>query len=384
MIPGKEMNDVSSNGSVPGMVPSNVPAMNNPIPNPNMVPAINQGGSGAAMVPTLQRKNSFEDANVGLHDSGDMAAMRNDPNMQYMDKSRNKRARPASGKTPPGPIPTNALPSEAFLNSQRAKLPPSQRRRASAYNIQTGAPGYASMEGQGNGQSQSTPPNHSSPPSPSDVLPDSPSGQNKGNYNPSYIGGGYYNGGYNSVGNPQYGQNPSNPTNAYGSISNSGQYTNQPQYTGQNPPANYAPYVPQQTFNGGQTVPSGYGPAAGVSYSYGSGTKGIPNGSFAGNSVNSQQKSIQYVHPGRANIPPGMILKNKQYVSKSGNHTTSHDHPTEDTDSMPSDKDSAFQSLGMDTSSMLSDPMYRTDTDPMYNFGTEPSIDSDTGIDMLL
>jgi len=78
-----------------------------------------------------------------------------------------------------------------------------------------------------------------------------------------------------------------------------------------------------------------------------------------------------------------MMLKNKQYLSKSGNHITSHDgHPTEDTDSMPSDKDSTFQSLGMDTSSMLSDPMYRTDTDPMY-FGSEPSLDSDNGIDML-
>jgi hypothetical protein len=183
MVPGKEMNDVSSNGSVPGMVPSNVPAMNNPIPNPNMVPAINQGGSGATnMVPgTLQRKNSFEDG-VGLNDSGDMASMRNDQGMQYMDKNR-KRTRPSSGKTPPGPIPTNALPNEAYLNSQRNKVPPSQRRRASAYGIQTGGqPGYAPMDSQGNGQTQSTPPNHSSP---SDVLPDSPSGQNKGNYNPS-------------------------------------------------------------------------------------------------------------------------------------------------------------------------------------------------------
>jgi hypothetical protein len=99
------------------------------------------------------------------------------------------------------------------------------------------------------------------------------------------------------------------------------------------------------------------------------------SGNFSLSSSMGAQPKSMHAHPhiGRSN---SALVKKQAYLNKQSiNHMGNHDQAEDsEANNVPSDKESGFQSLGIDTNNMLSsDPMYRnmSESDNIYGFGND-------------
>jgi len=331
---GKDQGDGTGNNSnsTPNMGYS-VP-MNNPIPNP-----INSG-------------NTSSSGNRGNFESDPYAEEipRNDQmHYMYTDKLRvNKRTRTSQPMPPAGaqPLPVNDV------YSRQPKVVSRRVRSPGGYPIQPGSSVSQSPQGTG-GQTQSTPPNHTTPPgqthSPTESLPmSSASMHGKQHYNSGSV---YY---------PGKGSAPYNP--GYAVNTNSG---------GQPIPANYGmPYPgqpqsvnyntdPQQAGNPNNYVTNG-------NFGFVTSMKGNHGGYVV-------QKS--YAHPSGRFGMSGMIPKNKTQYNKSA---ISMNHDGEGSENMNmGNNESNLPSMSVESNMLTND--YHSD--PLYT--GEQSLNSEGSMDIF-